>query len=119
MDRLRRKGDIRRVFREGRRVQSSGLVLQCRRRGPDEGIPEGTRLTVVAARRFPSAVARNRARRTIREASRVALGESREPWDVVIVVRPETAERPYRERLALIGELLGRSGVMPASTATT
>jgi len=97
-------------------VQSGALVLQARRRGPDEAAICGPRLTVIAARRFPSAVARNRARRIMREASRVLLRDTREPWDVVVVVRPEAVEEPYRDRLAGLAELFHRAGVLSDHT---
>ena len=108
--------DIRRVFREGRRVEAGPLMLHARRRGADEKLPPGARVGIAAARRFPSAVARNRARRITREAARILLRESRDPWDLVLVVRPGVLERSVRERADCVADLLRRAGVISAST---
>ena len=74
-------------------------------------------MAVVAAKRFRGAVARNRARRIVREASRVLLREAEEPWDLALVVRPEALEQPYQERVAALAELFRRGGVEPGVTA--
>ncbi len=95
-------------------------MLHARRRGPDEtaseGLPagrlEGPRLAVSAARRFPSAITRNRARRVIREAARVLLRDVQDPWDLLLVVRPEETERRYPDRLGALAELFQRAGVI-------
>lgn len=86
---LRRKNDIQRVFQEGRRFHSPSVLLHARRRSADEEVPSGPRLTVVAGRQFRTAVARNRARRLLRETSRLLLREAAADWDLVLVARPE------------------------------
>jgi ribonuclease P protein component len=67
---------------------------------------------VVAGKRFPSAVARNRARRVTREACRVLLRDAQEPWDLVLVVRAEAVEQPYQQRLGGLAGLFRRAGVL-------
>jgi RNase P protein component len=54
----------------------------------------------------------------MREASRVLLREAHDPWDVVVVVRPEAAEQPYQDRLAGLAELLRRAGLLPDKVVT-
>ncbi len=100
------------MFRDGRRVQSGALLLHARRRVPDEGVPDGPRVAVIAARRFPSAVARNRARRVMREAGRALLRGAREPWDIALVVRTESLEQSHSDRLAALAGLLCRAGII-------
>jgi len=99
-------------LREGRRVQCEALVLHARQRDRDEPPPDVVRLAVMAVRRFPTAVARNRARRIAREASRVLLKDVCGPWDVALMVRAEALEQPYQERLAALADLLRRAGVV-------
>lgn len=118
MQRLRRTTDIQRVLREGRRVQSDALVLHARPRDADEPAPEVVRLAVIAARRFPSAVARNRARRIARAASRVLLKDVFGSWDLALTVRVEALEQPYQERLTVLADLFRRAGVLSGQAAT-
>ena len=112
MLRLRRESDIRRSLQEGRRFHSPCVVLHARRRGPDEELPPLPRLAVVAGRRFRTAVARNRARRVLRESSRVALADGEAPWDLVVVARPQVLALPFPDRLNAMAELLGEAGVL-------
>ena len=74
---------------------------------------DGPRLTVIAGRSFRSAVARNRARRTLREVSRVLLGDTQEPYDILIVARPDALDQPYQARLQTLTDLFGRACLLP------
>lgn len=98
-------------------MQSDALVLHARQRNRDEPTPNGIRLAVIAVRRFATAVARNRARRVVREASRVLLEDVCGPWDVALMVRAEALEQPYQERLAALADLFRRVGVVPGHGA--
>ena len=113
---LRRKRDLDRLFSEGRRVHSAAVVLHARRREAEEG-PPMPRVAVMAGRRFSTAVARNRARRVLREACRIALGERRVSWDLILVARPEALQLPHSARLDLITELLHQAGVLEGKAA--
>ena len=117
MERLRRKGDIQRVFREGRRFLLPWAVIHARQRHPDEHIPAVTRVTAIAGRRFPTAVARNRAKRILREACRAALSHIQTPWDVLLVARPEVLGVPYSERVPAIADALRQAEVIPERVA--
>ncbi|GAB4371909.1 MAG: ribonuclease P protein component [Acidobacteriota bacterium] len=64
--RITRRRDYQKVYDEGLRVPGRRLVLFARPRSPGEG----ARLGVTASRRVGGAVARNRAKRLIREAFR-------------------------------------------------
>jgi ribonuclease P protein component len=109
---LRRRKDIDRAFQEGARVSSRWAVLHARRRGEDEAVPPVPRLAVIAGRRFANAVARNRARRLLRETCRVVLGRRPAPWDLVLVARTEVLESTPPERLAAIRKLFDNAGVL-------
>jgi len=92
--RLRRDADIAAVWSEGMRIQHALFALRAR--------PNGlavTRLAVAAPRSLGRAVARNRSRRRLREAFRVAIGDlQRGPGrDLVIVARSRVASTAFAD----------------------
>jgi ribonuclease P protein component len=82
--RLRRSSDIAAVRAEGRAIRRGAFTARVR---PSDG--ESTRLAVTASRALGHAVARNRARRRVREAFRRAVTSRMRPVDVVVTVRRE------------------------------
>ena len=68
------------------------MVVQMRKRG-DEGPP---RVGFTVTRKLGGAVERNRIRRRLKEAVRLALPELMKPGrDYVFIGRPEAAMRPF------------------------
>lgn len=66
---------------------TAAFLLQARRRAPAEGV-KGYRLGITCSRKVGNAVARNRARRRLREVARLVLPEAgRDGWDYVLVGR--------------------------------
>jgi ribonuclease P protein component len=112
MLRLRRKSDIQRGFDQGRRLYSPAVVLHARRREPAEPLPPLPRLAIIAGRRFPNAVARNRARRVLREACRLALAGAPAPWDLILVARPQLLTLSPQARRHAVADLLGQAGAL-------
>ena len=80
--RLRHASDVRRVYDEGRSWSHSLLVLVARPNGLDF-----SRVGVTASRRVGNAVARNRAKRLLREAARSLYPRFGSGWDVMLVAR--------------------------------
>jgi len=117
LERLRRKRDLDRVFEKGRRFYAPWAAVQVRRREAEEQAPSGPRLGVVAGRRFRTAVARNRARRLLRETCRILLGECRGPWDIVLIARAEVLTISFAERVRVLSTLLREAGVLIEETA--
>lgn len=100
--RLLRPGDFQRVLRSAPIVSSRTLVaFAVPDARPAERPPGvGVRVGVGAARRIQGAVARNRAKRRVREAVRVSLPAGLggrwmgRPYDVVIIARPAVLSVP-------------------------
>lgn len=104
--RLRRRAEFAALRAEGERWTSGCMILNLRRLGP--GCP--SRLGVITSRRVGPAVARNRARRLLREVFRLHRAEFRQPLDLVLVARPSIGGKAYQqvERDFLTGLRRGR-----------
>ncbi len=77
---------------QARRQGTPGFLLQARARRPDEAAPAtAIRVGFTCSKKLGNAVARNRAKRRLREIARLVLPTSGRPgWDYVLVGRPET-----------------------------
>jgi ribonuclease P protein component len=91
--RLRRSGDIATVRAEGRSLRRGAFNVRVRQSGGPS-----TRVAVTASRTVGTAVVRNRARRRVREAFRLALASQTKPTaiDVVVTVHPAAKDRDFR-----------------------
>ena len=105
--RLRRSGDIKRVYDEGKSWAHPLLVLIVR---PNE--LEFSRVGVTASRKVGGAVKRNRAKRLLREAARHLYPRlETEGWDVMLIARPKLVEAKEREVEEALASLLNRAGL--------
>lgn len=118
-DRLTTRGQFQRVFRRGRRLDGDGFLLIASSNEEGRG-----RLGLAIGRRVGGAVARNRARRLLREVFRLNRAALVGDLDLVIVAKPGLAERgfgeverEYRRRLeSLARRGHGRDRPRPAAT---
>jgi ribonuclease P protein component len=92
--RLRRDADIAAVWSEGIKIQNSMFALRAR--------PNGLaliRIAVAAPRSLGRAVKRNRSRRRLREAFRIAIQDHPHVpgCDLVIVARPQAGSAAFAD----------------------
>lgn len=99
--RLRKKSEFDTVFKTGQRRHWAWLGLVAapmREAAPKEaGGPNESRLGIVMPKAVGTAVARNRARRWIREAFRLNRRRMKTGYDLVILGRKGIAESSYQE----------------------
>lgn len=76
-----------------------------------EGRP-GARLGFTCSRKLGNAVARNRARRRLRAAADLVLRPGPEGWDVVLVGRAATLDRPFPALIDDLRTALARIGAV-------
>lgn len=99
---LRHRPDFLRAAK-ALRQGTPGFLVQARRREPGEPAAEASvRVGFTTSKKLGNAVARNRARRRLREIARAVMpGLARPGWDYVLVGRPEaTLTRPFTDLLA-------------------
>ncbi|WP_390625161.1 ribonuclease P protein component [Falsirhodobacter algicola] len=96
---LTKRADFLRAA-QARRQGAQGFLLQARARDDAGGI----RVGFTCSKKLGNAVARNRAKRRLREIARAVLPEAgRAGWDYVLVGRPNTTAT--RDFAALLNDL--------------
>ncbi|WGW05269.1 ribonuclease P protein component [Tropicibacter oceani] len=93
---LQKRSDFLKAARAGR-APAPAFLLQARRR--PKGEAEGTRVGFTCSKKVGNAVARNRAKRRLREIARLVLPHAGKPgWDYVLIGRAElTATHDFVE----------------------
>ncbi len=106
--RLKRATDFQRVRRDGRSYAHPLVVLVV---APHE---EGhIRVGVAAGRTVGNAVARNRAKRRLREVMRPLLPSLPPGWDLMLIARAPLNQASFAELQQAVHTLLRRAGLLP------
>ena len=109
MLRLRNATDFERVRREGRSHAHPFVVLiSCRSNPPDAP----SRCGFAAGRSVGTAVARNRAKRLLREALRAREAQLPAGWELVLIARAPAARVRLAEVQAAVDAVLRRAGLL-------
>ncbi len=109
-ERLRRRADFQRCYREGRRRHGALLVVHSLPNGTDQ-----PRLGLTVGRKVGGAVARNRLKRRVREIYRRWKERSRLPGlDLVVHAKPPAGAASFTELATELERLL--SSLLPPAT---
>jgi len=93
---LRKRADFLRAAR-AKRAPCPGFLVQARKRHPDDPAETPIRIGYTCSKKVGNAVARNRAKRRLREIARAILPTEGKPgWDYVLIGRAgATADLPF------------------------
>ncbi len=108
--RLRKKSDFQRVREEGRSWAHPLLVLCTLRNHLGY-----SRFGFSVSKRLGGAVVRNRARRLMREATRLRQAMIAEGWDIVIVARQPMRGANFHQVERAVEQLLKRAHLLKAT----
>ena len=104
---LRKRADAHRAAR-AQRVPLPAFLLQARLRDPSEPSETAVRVGFTCSKKVGNAVARNRAKRRLREIARAVLPvDGRPGWDYVLIGRADaTADHPFEAMKADLARAL-------------
>ncbi len=106
---LTERADFLRASR-ARKQAMPGFILQARRRADAENAGNGIRVGFTCSKKVGNAVARNRAKRRLREIARKILPQRGRPgWDYVLIGRKDqTADRDFGDLQSDLNVALGK-----------
>ena len=103
---LKKRADFLRAAR-GQRVPAGSFLLQAYSRDDND---DAMRVGYTCSKKVGNAIARNRAKRRLREAARLVLPQSGQPgWDYVLIGRAhQTASRDFQNLMADLRRALAK-----------
>ena len=95
--------EFRRMYAKGRSAVTPFMVVYCRKNRLGHN-----RLGVTVSTKLGGAVVRNRARRRLREAFRLAQPRMRQGYDVILVARSRSVDGSYQKLTEALDRALGK-----------
>ena len=89
---IKKYDDFRRVYSTGRSRANRSMVMYLRENGT-----ERNRIGISASKKIGNSVVRHRMVRLVREAFRLHVQETKQGYDIVVVVRATAVGQTYRE----------------------
>lgn len=107
-NRLQKDNDFARVHRQGRFFKCQFVTVKSLKNNQ----PTSRFGFLVGIKVSKKAVVRNKVKRRLREIIRLALADIKPGFDVVVMVRPEIADKTYQEIEAAMQGALRRAGLL-------
>ena len=105
--RLKSGSDVQRVWQQGATWAHPLIILRTRANGLEQ-----SRVAFVVSKKIGGAVARNRAKRLMREAIRPKFLDTVQGYDLVLIGRNAIAQASWHEIAAAVDELLRRAKLL-------
>ncbi len=92
-NRLRKKKDFERVFKEGKNARGTVLYFKIL-----ETKEPSSRIGFIVSKKIsPKATERNKIRRRMKESVRAALDMLKNSWDIIIIASPQIKKSSFEE----------------------
>jgi ribonuclease P protein component len=108
--RLTRSEDFKRVRQSGKSHAHPLVVLVAQ---PNQS--QDIKVGVTAGKSIGNAIARNRAKRLLREVMRPMLPTLASGWDLILIARPKLADASLTETRQAVTTLLQRAKLIPSN----
>jgi len=104
---LNKNKDFKKVYNEGKFISEMYVVVYFR-----ENEMDSTRIGFTASKKIGKSVARNRARRLMKESLRTIEGNLKKGYDIVFVARPTINEGNFHQVKESIERILKKARLL-------